>query len=527
MATSASTPINPPVPVANNTVVLTDDQLLILNGINNIRIKNGENPLSASDPAALVAITKLEAFAAAEAAAPVVPINTETTPTPPVTATVAPPVVPTNTVVLTPAQLETLAIINEARADNGNPPLSPTDPAALTAVVELNKEMSASTTPTPANSAASTDTIVLTPSQQTILDKVNRDRISEGLNPLSASDPLIVAAITEANAAVAEARATPVVPNNTTVTSPTTVQLPEITIPQPAGTDFMIDVTGQTNAAVTKFIDSKLQKTANSKGVKDWRFRMSLAPSANYMYKDRNPGILSPLAATNGVIFPYTPQISIAYTANYTNYDLTHSNFKIHTYKNSSIENVTITGDFTAQDTAEANYLLAVMHFFKTVTKMFYGQDQNPQRGIPPPLLYLSGFGQYQFDMHPVVITSYSHTFPTDVDYISSYPTNNSNAIGGQNMQPYAQQITSWLSPLDRLRQLSSSIQPGGLPPPPKFSSNQNINEATRVPTKVQIQLNCLPVVTRNVISNNFSLKRYATGELMKGSTNGLGGGVW
>jgi uncharacterized protein YkwD len=437
----------------------------------------------------------------------------------------------TNLIVLTPAQLETLAIINQARADNGNPPLAATDPSALAAILEIDKEMSASTTPTPANSAASTDPIVLTPSQQTILDNYNKVRISEGLNPLTASDPFIVAAIADANAAVTEAKtkAPAVVPNNTTVTSPTpaTVQLPEITIPQPAGTDFMIDVTGQTNAAVTGFINSKLQKTANSRGVKDWRFRMSLAPSANYMYKDRNPGILSPLAATNGVIFPYTPMISVSYTANYTNYDLTHSNFKIHTYKNSSVENITITGDFTAQDTAEANYLLAVMHFFKTVTKMFYGQDQNPQRGIPPPLVYLSGFGQYQFDMHPVVITSYTHTFPTDVDYISSYPTNNSNAIGGQNMQPYAQQITSWLSPLDRLRQLASSIQPGGLPPPPKFSSSQNINEATRVPTKVQIQLNCLPVVTRNVISNNFSLKKYANGDLMKGSTNGLGGGVW
>ena len=446
-----------------------------------------------------------------------------------------------------------------------------------------NTEVSPEQTGAPVSTAAvaeptQTNTTVLTDAQQTALDNYNASRVENGLNPLAANDPRVITDLAGINDRVNEINnptsttvdsgsdpalinslaneygnqsstivdantdqalinslaneygggsAPPVVPISTVVDPSTITQLPEITIPQPAGTDFMIDVTGQTNAAVTGFINSKLQKTANSKGVKDWRFRMSLAPSANYMYKDRNPGILLPLAATNGVIFPYSPQISVSYTANYTNYDLTHSNFKIHTYKNSSIENITITGDFTAQDTAEANYLLAVMHFFKTVTKMFYGQDQNPQRGIPPPLVYLSGFGQYQFDMHPVVITSYTHTFPTDVDYISSYPTNNSNAIGGQNMQPYAQQITSWLSPLDRLRQLSSSIQPGGLPPPPKFSSNQNINEATRVPTKVQIQLNCLPVVTRNVISNNFSLKRYATGELMKGSTNGLGGGVW
>ena len=48
---------------------------------------------------------------------------------------------------------------------------------------------------------------------------------------------------------------------------------------------------------------------------------------------------------------------------------------------------------FTAQATFEANYMLAVIHFFRSVTKMFYGQDW--QRGAPPPLVFLSGLGEY------------------------------------------------------------------------------------------------------------------------------------
>jgi hypothetical protein len=288
--------------------------------------------------------------------------------------------------------------------------------------------------------------------------------------------------------------------------------------------------TGQQNPnlVTSKNLLNNGQKSAYGSGAKDWRFRVSLAPSANYLYKAGQPGILKPLQATDGVIFPYTPAINITYSASYNSADLTHTNYKIYNYHNSAVENISITGDFTAQDSAEANYLLAVIHFFKSVTKMFYGQDQNPSRGIPPPLVYLSGFGQYQFDRHPCVITNFTYNMPVDVDYINAYPTNNSSAIGGVNMQPYMPQIAKWLSPLDRLRALTSKIQPGGLPPPPTFQKSQNINEITRVPTKMSIQLTAIPIVTRNAISNQFSLKKYATGELMRGSVNPkAGGGIW
>jgi hypothetical protein len=262
---------------------------------------------------------------------------------------------------------------------------------------------------------------------------------------------------------------------------------------------------------------------------KDWRFRMSLAPSANYLYKAATPGILKPLLATNGVIFPYSPQINVSYNASYSSSDLVHTNYKIYNYKNSSIESIGITGEFTCQDSAEANYVLAVIHFFKSVTKMFYGQDQNPPRGTPPPLVYLSGFGQYQFDMHPVVVTSFTHTFPADVDYVNAYPTNNSVSIGGQNMAPYMPQIATFFSPLDRLRTLASNIVPGGRAPPPTFINSKNINEVTRVPAKITIQLTCLPIITRQAMSNAFSLQKYASGELMRGSVNfgKTGGGIW
>jgi hypothetical protein len=46
------------------------------------------------------------------------------------------------------------------------------------------------------------------------------------------------------------------------------------------------------------------------------------------------------------------------------------------------------------------------------------------------------------------------------------------------------------------------------------------------VPTKITITLTCVPVVSRNTISNDFSVKEYATGKLLRGSQNNKPG-VW
>jgi hypothetical protein len=59
-----------------------------------------------------------------------------------------------------------------------------------------------------------------------------------------------------------------------------------------------------------------------------------------------------------------------------------------------------------------------------------------------------------------------------------------------------------------------------------KFNNPTN-TEPTYVPTKIQISLVAYPIVTRNDISNNFSLEKYATGKLLQGRKNPGGGGIW
>lgn len=274
----------------------------------------------------------------------------------------------------------------------------------------------------------------------------------------------------------------------------------------------------------------KLNTPRNQKQKDDWRLRLSLASTAKYLYKDPNikgSDLLYPLTSTDGVVFPYMPTINTSYKANYDPSDLTHSNYKTYFYKNSSVEEITVTAEFTAQDTAEANYMLAVIHFFKSVTKMFYGQDGKnggPRAGTPPPLCYLSGLGMFQFNDHPVLISSFTYNLPNDVDYIRA---GSGASIAGQNTsasQPKESPKFGFdLASVKRL--FSSGLTKGAISPDPNSQKLSNEN-STYVPTKLQITLTLLPVVTRNDVSKNFSVEEYATGKLLKGSQRN-GRGIW
>jgi hypothetical protein len=277
---------------------------------------------------------------------------------------------------------------------------------------------------------------------------------------------------------------------------------------------------------------STAQSQANFALKQDWRVRLSLAPNSGYLYQaSQVQGILQPLIDTDGVVFPYTPSIQVQYSAHYDNYDLTHSNYKIYQYKNSSVDTIQISCDFTAQDTAEANYLLAVIHFFRSVTKMFYGQDSIPKIGTPPPLCFLTGLGSFQFDNHPLVITSFSYNLPTDVDYIRASAS--ATTAAGVNKAPAQPPNNTDAISNARLNSTNQAIDRGGVTPNPNFSSTTSIQTPaasdrtpTYVPTKMNISISANPIVTRNDISNKFSLRDYATGKLLQGSKNATVG-IW
>jgi hypothetical protein len=251
----------------------------------------------------------------------------------------------------------------------------------------------------------------------------------------------------------------------------------------------------------------------------DWRVKLSLAPGAQYLYNDQNnAGILQPLQNTGGVIFPYTPQIDTNYRAEYDNYALTHSNYKSYAYKSSYVDNINLTASFTAQDTQEATYLLAVIQFFKSVTKMFYGAN-DPNRGVPPPLVFLTGLGEFQFNAHPCVVTNFAYSLPKDVDYIRARSTtiNGTDLLTTRDRKTVATDIIS--STITRLSNLftSQGITKGaefGWRPAPQTLGGAS---PTYVPTKMDITLTLLPIQSRSQVSQEFNLQNYANGNLLKG----------
>lgn len=244
----------------------------------------------------------------------------------------------------------------------------------------------------------------------------------------------------------------------------------------------------------------------------DWRVRLRLAPQSDYLYNAPQPGILKPLQVTDGIIFPYTPTINTAYKANYSSYDLTHSNYRGYFYQNSYVDPIQITGQFTAQNTAQANYLLAVITFLKSVTKMFYGQDA--QRGAPPPLVYLTGMGEYQYNEHPCVVSQFNYTLPADVDYIRA---GSPNQLGLNQVNNRDRQSVTTGSLFGGLNRLAAALLTKGAIPNPPGPGGLASNRPTYVPTKMEISVILLPIQSRNQVSKQFSVKEFANGNLIKG----------
>lgn len=252
----------------------------------------------------------------------------------------------------------------------------------------------------------------------------------------------------------------------------------------------------------------------------DWRFRIGLLPGSVDLYKSGDAGILEPLIATNGVIFPYTPSIQMTYMADYQSTAPTHSNFPSRFYSSSEVRDVQINGTFTAQSTAEADYMMAAIHFFRSATKMFYGQDANA--GQPPPLVQCTGLGPHQFNGHKCVIQQFNYTLPEDVDYVRTsaggVTTKSVNQIRGRRESGADQfGLFGIAGRIGRL--LGIGANKGAMPntlTQRSASSSLAKAGASYVPTKMEFSLTLLPVVSRQEQTANYSTLGYANGENYK-----------
>lgn len=128
--------------------------------------------------------------------------------------------------------------------------------------------------------------------------------------------------------------------------------------------------------------------------------------------------ILYPLYRTGGVLFPYTPSITTGAVADYDPSSFIHSNYGYNAYIRSYPRAISIAAEFTAQTNDEALYLLAVIHFFRSVTKSYFGVNPYNLAGTPPPTLLFNYLGEYQFNNVPVIVKYFDYTYDAKVDYV-------------------------------------------------------------------------------------------------------------
>lgn len=134
-----------------------------------------------------------------------------------------------------------------------------------------------------------------------------------------------------------------------------------------------------------------------------------LGDSEGFLYKLYNK--------TAGLVFPYTPSITMNHSVNYEQTDISHSNLSIQNYQNTPPPSLSINADFTADTKENAIYMVGAIWFFRSLTKMDFGlRAQQP--GMPPPVLYLNGWGALVNNI-PVVISSFNVSLPKDKQYVS------------------------------------------------------------------------------------------------------------
>jgi hypothetical protein len=146
----------------------------------------------------------------------------------------------------------------------------------------------------------------------------------------------------------------------------------------------------------------------------DWRVRLTIP---NNFFAESS--VLAPLQRAGGLVFPYTPTISISSSASYEDIPITHQNYNFLAYQNSKIDQFTISGPFHVEDAVQAQYWIAAVHFLRSATKMYTG-DSGTFSGSPPPILALNGYGDYVFKNVPVIIKSFTVELPADANYIAT-----------------------------------------------------------------------------------------------------------
>lgn len=214
--------------------------------------------------------------------------------------------------------------------------------------------------------------------------------------------------------------------------------------------------------APVQITSATFQSSTYNNSTENWRVRISLPASSTF----RSSPLLQPLVRTdNSMIWPTTPNITLSHSATYNLLNLIHTNYAFPTYQHSQIDPIAIAGSFPVQSIEEGQYWIAAVHYLRSVSKMHYGETSD--KGSPPPLVKLNGYGDFVFNNVPCVVTNFTVDLQNGVDYIKV----------------------------------------------PLMSNTGNTEEFTYVPTDSTIQVQLQPTYSRQKVSA-FSFDAFVNGDL-------------
>jgi len=162
-------------------------------------------------------------------------------------------------------------------------------------------------------------------------------------------------------------------------------------------------------------------KASAAKGViQDWRASLTWNDSSDF----KDTAIFKILPSTGldehpAIIWPFTPQVGINYTANYDSIQTQQTNIATPAYTHSNVSDISVSGEFVANTLGDANYLYACIHFLKSATRSFNASDKLTKIGDPPVVLAFNYLGSGGFNNMPVVISAFNMSYPKEVDYVA------------------------------------------------------------------------------------------------------------
>lgn len=113
--------------------------------------------------------------------------------------------------------------------------------------------------------------------------------------------------------------------------------------------------------------------------------------------------------------FPFTPNITVTSSSDYSQYDLTHTNFQQRAFNMSGNAEISLTAPVIVRNGAEVESVLQGSQLLRAAMKMSFGL-RDGDAGLPPPVLHFHAYGVYK--SVPVVVKDFTWNFDNDVDYV-------------------------------------------------------------------------------------------------------------